>query len=285
MEGVAKNIVSLHGKFGASHNRLIRAAFRRKNGPKSALVCRTRGTNTDNIRDVVCANGNPKTLLYGDPLATMGGQSDTTFDDIFDCWLGHTTTKWFDDDGNEIEPTYDEEGNLVEPSGQGITEHATSFWSMTLPVIDCPSKDANVGPCNAIVGAVNINVAWIVHPANDIDADAPREMQYSDVDEDSGEIVEMTWTAPEPPEACVKNRDKEGNVSAWWKDCRGEARWDAFVTQFNIRSPDNQLATIANGGWNQKTIYFLPDCRPHRPTGRTGGENFGVMSRIPVLVD
>jgi Flp pilus assembly protein TadG len=38
-------------------------------------------------------------------------------------------------------------------------------------------------------------------------------------------------------------------------------------------------------GWKQKTIYFLPDCTPHEPIGRTGGENFGILAQIPVLVD
>ena len=38
-------------------------------------------------------------------------------------------------------------------------------------------------------------------------------------------------------------------------------------------------------GWRQKTIYFLPSCSFHEPKGQTGGENFGILARIPVLVD
>jgi hypothetical protein len=34
----------------------------------------------------------------------------------------------------------------------------------------------------------------------------------------------------------------------------------------------------------KKCIYFLPDCNPHIPTGISGGENFGVLAKIPVLV-
>ena len=32
-------------------------------------------------------------------------------------------------------------------------------------------------------------------------------------------------------------------------------------------------------------MYYLPDCTPHEPTGTTGGENFGILAKIPVLVN
>jgi hypothetical protein len=34
----------------------------------------------------------------------------------------------------------------------------------------------------------------------------------------------------------------------------------------------------------QKTIFILPSCEPHEPSGTTGGENYGVLAKIPVLV-
>jgi hypothetical protein len=33
-----------------------------------------------------------------------------------------------------------------------------------------------------------------------------------------------------------------------------------------------------------KATYFIPNCTPHIPDGTTGGKNFGVLARIPVLV-
>ncbi len=30
---------------------------------------------------------------------------------------------------------------------------------------------------------------------------------------------------------------------------------------------------------------YLPSCEAHEPKGQTGGENFGVLAEIPVLVD
>ena len=47
------------------------------------------------------------------------------------------------------------------------------------------------------------------------------------------------------------------------------------------------LADVLNNSpafYEDKTIYFLPSCTPNIPAGRTGGENFGLLARIPVLV-
>jgi hypothetical protein len=49
----------------------------------------------------------------------------------------------------------------------------------------------------------------------------------------------------------------------------------------NVGPADNApYATFA-----KKSIYFLPSCKAHEPRGNTGGENFGVLAEIPVLVD
>jgi uncharacterized protein (DUF1684 family) len=37
--------------------------------------------------------------------------------------------------------------------------------------------------------------------------------------------------------------------------------------------------------YQQKTIFFLPTCEDHIPQGVTGGENFGILAEIPVLVE
>jgi hypothetical protein len=82
----------------------------------------------------------------------------------------------------------------------------------------------------------------------------------------------------------------------WDKDCRGIRRWNQFVRHFGIvrqLDPDDEGNPVYAEydedpqltGYRQKTIYFLPDCHAYTPKGRTGGENFGVLARIPVLVD
>jgi hypothetical protein len=52
------------------------------------------------------------------------------------------------------------------------------------------------------------------------------------------------------------------------------------VQYFKLRDVlNNSFAT-----YEDKTIYFLPDCTPHDPAGTSGGENYGILAKIPVLV-
>jgi hypothetical protein len=62
-------------------------------------------------------------------------------------------------------------------------------------------------------------------------------------------------------------------------DPNGQIRWNDFVTHFNLEDVGGAPAT-----YQKKTIYFLPDCDVHVPAGGSGGENFGILARIPVLV-
>ncbi len=88
-----------------------------------------------------------------------------------------------------------------------------------------------------------------------------------------------------PPE------NSEGVSPGTWdktSEPNGVTRWDDFVETMNIRKPDSTLAKWSDdkdNGWRKQSIYFLPSCSYHEPKGQTGGENFGILARIPVLVD
>jgi hypothetical protein len=117
-------------------------------------------------------------------------------------------------------------------------------WQLTLPVVDCPGN--NLGPCSTVKGAVTVNVVWITRTDKNQMNEVPRKMG--------------DWTCP------------PGNTA---QQC-----WDGFVNRFQLRDVlNNSYAT-----YEDKTIYFLPDCTPHEPAGRSGGENFGIPAEIPVLV-
>jgi len=66
----------------------------------------------------------------------------------------------------------------------------------------------------------------------------------------------------------------------------GMVRWASFIRHFNLKNvivtDDGELAKPAP--FAKESIYFLPDCTPHDLAGRTGGENFGVLAKIPALV-
>lgn len=100
--------------------------------------------------------------------------------------------------------------------------------------------------CLKVVGAVNVDVIWIT------DQNDP---QYKDVP------CEMTAPGYEPWK-CDK--------STPGLDC-----WNDFVDHFNLESVE----------YMQKTLYFLPNCEFHKPIGNTGGQNFGILARIPKLVE
>jgi hypothetical protein len=126
--------------------------------------------------------------------------------------------------------------------------YPSTKWPITLPVIDCTTKPQ--GGCkNDVVGVVRVNVIFMSpHNEDNKFKDVPTQME--------------DWNCAPPSRAC----------------------WDSFVTHFNLKKANGQFATAANGGYTKKTIYLLPDCTPHIPTGNTGGENFGILAKIPVLV-
>ena len=104
----------------------------------------------------------------------------------------------------------------------------------------------NPGPCNMVVGAVVVNVVWIQRQ---------NDPHYIDVP--------------------LRLADWNGSAIS-----DGQARWNNFASHFRLQNADGSPSSYMS-----PTIYFLPDCNPHIPAGTTGGQNFGILARIPVLVD
>jgi hypothetical protein len=152
-------------------------------------------------------------------MGTNGGEIQSAFDDLIDCWESAT---------GKAGP-----------------------WNLTLPVISCPGN--NVGTCEELRGAVNVNIIWITDGGND--------PLYTKVPTQMAGIADV--------------------VSAWSSsDPDGVVRWNSFVQHFNLKNVDGTPVPYA-----KKSIYFLPDCTAHEPAGVTGGENFGIRAHIPVLVE
>ncbi|MFY0991595.1 pilus assembly protein TadG-related protein [Halomonas sp. C05BenzN] len=181
-------------------------------------------TNANELRNLVCGDGNENEMYYGEDIATNNGQVQSAFSDLYDCW--------------------------VEATDREIT------WTLTLPVIDC---EDGVSPSNALVGAVTVHIVWMVSNAqeNKIDEFAPERMSLAPDSED------VEWPG-----------DWENTSTD------GEARWGDFVDHFGLQFQNGDPAD-----WRKMSIYFLPSCDYHEPKGQTGGENFGILARIPVLVD
>ena len=136
---------------------------------------------------------------------------------------------------------------------------------MTLPVIDCPKN--NVGNCSELVGAVNVDVAWMIKKAG---AEALGDWVPLKMDLDLDEPG-IDWTCPE-------GTDPKSLSDEQFLDC-----WYDFVERFDL--VNYQGVSVDTFEFNElnKTMYFLPNCKAHIPTGGSGGRNFAVLAKLPVL--
>jgi len=175
------------------------------------------GTNSKDVRDTVCGSGNPTAVKYGSAIATNGGEINSAFHDLFDCWQAYLDRS-------------EQETGSPQP------------WELTLPVVSCPGN--NVSTCETVVGAVTVRIVWINETTDPGYNNAPRRMGG--------------WSSSDPD---------------------GQARWQDFASTFNLQNVDGTPAP-----YDQKSIYFLPSCEVQTPVGHTGGQNFGVLAKYPVLV-
>jgi len=117
--------------------------------------------------------------------------------------------------------------------------------------------DINIGPCTTVVGAVEINVLWITQNGTDSDfSDVPTYMYNPN--------TETYWSCTGSNETARR------------------ACWNNFASTFNLRTVGDNL--VDTNTYLPASLYFLPDCVPHIPSGETGGKNFGILAKIPVLV-
>jgi hypothetical protein len=215
---ICEDSLLIDGKYSCSIGRMINSGQNMQTNETGGWTsfnqddaC-TGGTNAQEVKGLICSGGNRGGLQLGVPMATNGGDIQSAFSKLRDCWTGQT--------------------------GQ------TEVWNLTLPVVTCPSN--NVGTCEALVGAVNLNVVWIT--------DAGEDSSFNSAPYQMG-----GWSSSNPD---------------------GQVRWNSFANHFNLQNADGTPAPYA-----KKSIYFLPDCTVHEPAGGTGGQNFGILAKIPVLVD
>jgi hypothetical protein len=176
------------------------------------------GANTSSIRDAFsCGEKRNPIMTLGREMNLTGGQVQTVFDAIYNCWRNEADT---DGDGEPDTP-----------------------WSMTLPIIEC--DDSNPGPCNMLIGATAMEVLWIVRSVNRnrIDEEAPRVMgDWSDDDEDG----EDRW------DSFVNHfqiRSGPGGELALWADPPGDNGYRASTIYFSP-SCDPQVSIGGTGGGN-----------------------------------
>ena len=143
-----------------------------------------------------------------------------------------------------------------------------TLYNLTLAVIDCPAN--NVGTCSEIVGGVNVNMVWMIRITETVDPDTKFDWVPLTM---TGDAI-TDWTCPE-------GTDPDALSDAQFLAC-----WYDFVDHFYLVNYQGvSIATLSPLSTLNKSMYFLPDCDVHIPTGATGGKNFGVLAKIPVLVN
>jgi hypothetical protein len=145
--------------------------------------------------------------------------------------------------------------------------HKDDFVSLTLPVIDCVNDPTTCAP---LVGAVEVTIVHITQQPNYKDLPLNKN-PYEDVD---GNEIIAAW---EPPSSCSSEADPDKCV---WYDFA--AHYNLKGADVNPDAPPGLDPKIA--AYQAKTVFFLPSCVDHIPQGVTGGENFGILAEIPVLV-
>ena len=127
----------------------------------------------------------------------------------------------------------------------------TEPWPLTLSVVNCPGN--NVGTCQEPSGAVTVNIVWITGAGED--------PSYSNAPTQMGEI----------PDGQLLDWDESAEAD-------GQIRWNSFVQHFSLQNVDGTPAP-----YQKKSIYYLPDCSYHELAGTSGGGNFGILAKRPVL--
>lgn len=216
-------------------------------------------SSANSLKDLIqpggsCTYGglNPDQVKLGFGVSTNEGMEQVVFDALKDCWLQATV-----DDPNQ--PGTEVPIDIAPADGRPDYP-----WKMTLLVIDCDNPG-----CNKVLGAVSLEVLWILRSQDSQYMDAPTRMWC-----ESKEHTPHFWQC-----------NSTSSDQAVRKACVND-----FFNHFGLvkidttKNPPTVPAT-ADTDWIKKSIYFRPDCDEQEPTGTVGGENYGILSQASVLVD
>jgi len=125
-----------------------------------------------------------------------------------------------------------------------------------MPLIDCGGT--NNGACNSVIGAIGVHLLWVVSQASKITTPGNVPSSYVAVDNYGPWTyngTDCSTLSGQTQQACYLNQ------------------WNKFTDHYGL----------TNAPYADKTIYFMPLCKPVE-LGGTGGGNFGDRAALPVLV-
>lgn len=205
--------------------------------------------------------GNPNPLVMGQDLGITNGTQGNDVSALYDAWQSYEQGKTCAD-GTKC-------SSLGSPCSDGSTcSNSPRPWPLTLPVTDCSKPN-----CSPLLGAVVVNVIWVIDKNSDLyKGMEPTPTRPVEMADPNGNLWKCTYadcgTAESPGQCC-------------WDGTGAPSGYDSFTKHFKMMHPPGS-STPAPA--QQKTIYFVPSCKMQEPVGGTGGQNFGVLAKYPVLV-
>ena len=252
-----------------------------------------------------CVEGDPdcKVLSQGQGIGATGGVQQVTFDKFKNCWIDNlgasaNVNQYLPEQPWSMKlPVVSCPGNNVSTCAKliGAVEVQT-VWVSTAgtpdPSLDSPwvMEDWNVNSVTNILGdsysTLETDFGFpekYFEPQQTFCGDVPSYVIPAPVSRDQT-VSALFLTTPDPGTVYNENNicsaDDAANALAHRKaDAAGMARWASFVKHFELLNSDGKPAPLA-----KKSVYFKPTCNKGIPIGGTGGENFGVLAKIPVLV-
>ncbi|MEJ2180827.1 MAG: TadG family pilus assembly protein [Gammaproteobacteria bacterium] len=140
------------------------------------------------------------------------------------------------------------------------------YMQLTLPIIDCESDPTTCAP---LAGAVVVTVVHMTQNPGYKDLPVTKPA----IDGSPDPQMEIGWDRMAADSDCASQEDPDKCV------------WKNFVDTYGlVGAKINPETGDYSAEYHAKSIYFLKSCEPHVPIGVTGGQNFGILAEIPVLV-
>jgi len=213
-----------------------------------------------------------------------GGASNPTISQTLpeDCSVDYT--------GGNISPvTVNEDMGLINGQVNDIYKSLRNCWAvasgytkpleLVLPVVIC-DENGNVSPCSKLVSAVKVKLIWMSDSNESIKNDQMPET-YVGIDTDGdGELDIPAWPSTTDDTTCINDCAVYGTKTTEYVECY----FNCFSEHYNLKK---EFGDDAGGyaDYVQKTYYFMLDCeKMAAPTGTTGSKNYGLIAKIPVLV-